>query len=89
MNRFLPAAIVTYCLPPALNVIGDAFRLLPMEKCQSALPVLASSPTRSPSSSAENTNPPAVETVPAHINVGPGIGNSQRSLPVFTSSARR
>ena len=68
---------------PAANAEGHrrCLEVAAIEKCQRALAALLSSPTRSPSSWAENTFP-AVETVPAHINVGPGIGNSQRNLPV-------
>ena len=29
VKKFLPEAIVTYCLPPAPKVIGEAFKLRP------------------------------------------------------------
>src|SRR5215471_14819187 len=69
--------------------MGDAVRPSPMLNCHNAWPVLALSATRWPSSSPENTTPPAVETVPVHMRPYPVIGYSQARLPVFGSMARR
>src|SRR2546422_11726835 len=44
--------------------MGDAARLAPVWKCQSGLPVLASSAARFPSRIAPNTTPPAVASTP-------------------------
>src|SRR5437016_1434229 len=70
-------------------MIGDAVSLSPTLKFQRCFPVLASTATMFPSSSPENTTPPALETAPAHMLPIPVIGYSHTRLPVFGSSARR
>src|SRR5229473_3602658 len=54
-----PAATATYCLPPAMNVIGDARQLCPSPSsveafvwiCHRSLPVFASTAAKAPLSS--------------------------------------
>ena len=51
-------------------------------------PIVVQPPPNTPVVVEPTETPPAVETVPAHMVVGPGIGYSHRRSPVFGSSAR-
>src|SRR5437762_11163137 len=86
---FDPDAIATYCLWSNTYVIGDAFHSSLVGKCHSGLPVFAFAATNAPPSSAKNTNPPAVDSVPPHDSAVPVSGSSQTTDPVFRSNARR
>src|SRR3954454_19407188 len=70
-------------------MIGDAVSLSPILKFQTCFPVLASSAKTFPSSSPENTTPPALETAPAHMLPMPVMGYSHARSPVFGLSARK
>src|SRR5205823_320116 len=61
----------------------------PVWKCHRCFPFRPSSATKCPSSSPKNTNPPAVDTVPAHESALPVMGYSHLRSPVFGSNARR
>jgi hypothetical protein len=88
-NIFPPAATATYCFPPVIYVIGDAFQLSFVSKCQSSFPVLASAAANAPLSSQKNTRPPAVESTPPQDTLGLVCGISYAILPVSRSIARR
>src|SRR5256885_2374017 len=70
-------------------MMGGAEKLSPPVEIQRCFPGLASTATIFPSSSPENTTPPALETAPAHMLPIPVIGYSHTRLPVFGSKARR
>ncbi len=64
LKTSLPAQIATYCMPSTAYVMGDALKDWPVLKCQRAWPVAASTASRESASSATNTSPPAVVSVP-------------------------
>src|SRR5260370_4112544 len=86
VNSADPAATATYCFPSIAKVIGEEYTDAPHWKCQSALPVAASSVMKFPSASPVNTIPPAVESTPAHVR--DGCFHSHFIFPLFGSTAR-
>src|SRR5207249_1070187 len=64
-KRVLPAGKTTYCLPSTRKLIGAAYMLPPVWKCQRFLPVRALKAIKFPSESPAKTRPDAVESTPA------------------------
>src|SRR4051812_49934895 len=87
MLEFIATAI--YCRPSTAYVIGEACQRALSGKCQSRLPVLASSAPNEPSSSPKNTNPPAVANSPLQVSPEPVCSYSHTIFPVWGSMARK
>src|SRR5262249_35100120 len=84
-----PAATATNCVPSNEYVMGEAFQVWLVWNDHSGWPDRASTAISPPPSSATNTSPVAVESVPPHEFAGPRCGSSQAIAPVWTSIARR